>query len=201
MAFATVEQIAQVLNMTPSMVNRHVKVGGMPRVGRGEYDLVACVHWYIDHLKAQAARARSGNESEADARRRLISANADIREAERARMHGELVPLESAVEVIERAVHAFKTRMLALPTKAAGRVLGRTSLGEIKGILEDDVYQALSELENAKIEVDGIRDTGEYLGARLRAPAETHRQPVGGQGEETKSRSKRRARPVGNKQS
>ena len=51
MAFATLEQIATVLNMTPQMVNRHVKLHGMPRVGRGEYDLVKSVHWYINYLK------------------------------------------------------------------------------------------------------------------------------------------------------
>jgi hypothetical protein len=200
MAWASLEQIAQVLNLTPRYVNKLVKEQGMPRQGRGEYDLVMCVHWYIDFLKAQIVRSRSGDESESDARRRLLSANADIREAERARMHGELIPVKSAVEVIERGVHSFKTRMLALPTKAAGRVLGRTSLGEIKGILEDDVYQALRELENAKIEIRGIAETGQYLEERLETTPETLSKPVGGQGKKAQRGGKRRAGPVGNGQ-
>ncbi len=47
-----VHEIARYLNITPRRVQMLVKRGVLPRAGmRGKYDLVACIHAYIEHLK------------------------------------------------------------------------------------------------------------------------------------------------------
>lgn len=47
-----VHEVARYLNMTPRRVQMLVKSGILPRPGmRGEYELIPCIHAYIEHLK------------------------------------------------------------------------------------------------------------------------------------------------------
>lgn len=46
-----VHTLALYLNMTPRRVQQLVKRGIIPRGKRGEYDLLSCIHSYIDHLQ------------------------------------------------------------------------------------------------------------------------------------------------------
>jgi phage terminase Nu1 subunit (DNA packaging protein) len=101
MAYATIEQIATVLNMTPRMINRHVKENGMPRVSRGEYDLVKCVRWYIDYLKEQIDEARRGGETGAQADVRQKIAEANMAEIKLARMRSEVITMEDVLKEVE----------------------------------------------------------------------------------------------------
>jgi phage terminase Nu1 subunit (DNA packaging protein) len=60
MTHANVEQVAKALNLTARRVQQFVKLG-MPQAARGQYELGACMHWYIRHLQ-KAIEARSSGE-------------------------------------------------------------------------------------------------------------------------------------------
>jgi len=195
MPYATREQIAHVLKITPRMVNRHVKDHGMPIVARGEYDLVSCVHWYLDYLKTEIQRARRGDESEQQARARLVKATANLRELDLAREEKRLLPVDAVKELWERIVIAFKNKMLSLPTKLPQKLIGMEDPGNMKSLIEGEIYEALGEL--SRFEVVEEPETP-YAGDSepRRAPAETHRKRVGGPGTGSEPRGKRRARKV-----
>jgi len=154
---ATLDQIAHLLKITPRMVNIHVKQNGMPRLSRGEYDLVKCVHWYLDYKDRLLVEARKGNETEQQARARLIRASADLRELELARERGQLVPVETIKYLWERVVVAFKTRMLAIPSKLPQRLIVTRDVNEVKGILDSEIFEALNELSAANVDVSEYR--------------------------------------------
>jgi phage terminase Nu1 subunit (DNA packaging protein) len=60
MTHANVEQVAKALNLTARRVQQLVKLG-MPQAARGQYELGACMHWYIRHLQ-KAVEARSSGD-------------------------------------------------------------------------------------------------------------------------------------------
>lgn len=49
-AIVNAEKIAQALNLTESRVHQLVKEG-LPKEGRGQYDAVKCIRWYIVYLQ------------------------------------------------------------------------------------------------------------------------------------------------------
>ena len=199
MAFASLEQIATILNMTPQMVNRHVKLHGMPRVGRGEYDLVKCVHWYIDYLKQKIDEARKGGETEAQARQRLVIADANMKELSYARARGRVVELDIAKQLWARLVLAFKSKLLLMPSKLATLVMGRENPNEVREIIEREVTEALNELSQARIDTADLSRSRSFdEGSRgLRKPAaKARRKRVGRQRKSLEPPKQRRARKV-----
>ena len=49
-----VSKIAELFGISERAVQRMVIYEGMPRVSRGEYDLLACSKWYLKYLHAMA---------------------------------------------------------------------------------------------------------------------------------------------------
>lgn len=204
MAYATLEQIAHLLKLTPRMVNLHVKERGMPRVGRGEYDLVKCVHWYLDFKDRQIEAVRKGDETEQQARGRLTIASADLRELELSSARGEVIEVESIRLLWERIVVAFKTKMLSLPTKLPQRLIVCKEVNQIKELLDQEITEALNELSNTHIDVSELRRLAKsrHIDDEIgEAPSKTHGEPVGRQKQDIEPRVKRRTRPVEDRQS
>jgi phage terminase Nu1 subunit (DNA packaging protein) len=199
MPYASLEQLAAVLNMTPQMVNRHVKLHGMPRISRGEYDLIKCVHWYIDYKDQQIKEARRGTETEAQARQRLVVATANLREVDLAQACGELIEIEVAQSLWQRLMVAFKNKMLLIPTKIAPVVVQCKEPNEVQELLEAEIHEALYELSTSTIDTSRIRRFEGFgkIGRRSgSASSKTHRKPVGGSGKNTESGKLRRAGKV-----
>lgn len=153
MAYATLDQIAHILKLTPRMVNLHVKDHGMPRVSRGEYDLVQCVHWFLDYKDRLIKEARRGDETEQQSRARLVKATADLRELELAEARKHLIPVSTVSFLWERIVMSFKTRLLAIPTKLPQRLIACTEINQIKDALEREIFEALDELSTSEVNI------------------------------------------------
>jgi hypothetical protein len=49
-----VSKIAELFGISERAVQRLVIYDGMPRVSRGEYDLLVCSKWYVNYLHAMA---------------------------------------------------------------------------------------------------------------------------------------------------
>ena len=194
MSYSTIDQIAHLLKLTPRMVNLHAKDHGMPRIDRGQYDIVACVHWYIDYLKQQIKEARRGDETEQQARTRLTVATADLRELELARAKGDLIEVDLVKILWERLVASFKTKILGIPSKLPQRLIICKDINQIKGLLEQEIFEALSELSRSDIDVS---DIAQGQGARPvdskahKPTAKAHRKRVGRQAQNAEQGVKR----------
>jgi phage terminase Nu1 subunit (DNA packaging protein) len=202
MPYASLEQIAHLLKLTPRMVNIHVKESGMPRVVRGQYDLVKCVHWYLDLKDRQIEAARRGDETERQARARLTRASADLRELELARERERLLEIDAVKRLWERIVVAFKTRILAIPTKLAPRLVACQDVGQAKNILEEEMREALGELSTRRMGVSELRKLVEPR--RLdngsgESTTKADSKPVGRRKQDSEPGVKRRARKVANR--
>jgi hypothetical protein len=159
MAYATLEQVARVLNLTPRRVQQLVKVEGMPKVTRGEYDLVKCVHWYIATLTRRMEEARRGSsETESQARARYIAAIADLKQMDVQERKGEVVRIEATMNVISPILQSIRSIILSMPRRISVLV-SPTELGErlqIESMVDAYVRNMLEEISTIPVKLEDI---------------------------------------------
>ncbi len=137
-----VDTIAELLDLTPRRVYQLTNEGIIPKASRGRYELVPAIRGYIKYLRDRAINA-DVKDGDADHRKRLTKARADIAEMEAERLVGELVPVDRAEKVWTDAVANFRQRTLAVAHKAAPMVA-----------VEEDIDQCQAELTGTEIEIE-----------------------------------------------
>lgn len=155
MPLANVTRIAQALNLTEMRVQQLVKEG-MPREGRGQYDAMKCMAWYIRYLQAALKKksvptADGAFVGEREQRVRLLKADADLREIELARERGELVAISDVEAEMTNLVLTTKARILAVAPCVAPELLGLTSRVTAHAIVEKALNEALLQLSKRPV--------------------------------------------------
>jgi hypothetical protein len=133
---STAEAIA-FLDLNERTFHRLVAEGAIPKAGNGEYILGAITEAYW--------KARLGTEGLEAEQTRLTKAKADLAELELAEQRGEIHRAPAVMRVWADNVMNAKTRLLAIPTKHAPDLVGR-SLQEIQAKLKAAISEALEEL-------------------------------------------------------
>lgn len=199
---ADVEQVARALNLTPRRVQQ-LTSEGLPKKGRGEYELGACMAWYIRYLQDALEKrgpAQGGGEDLDKARARVAAANAERLETENARRRGELAELAEVGKFWADCVANARTRLLAIPAKLSPRLVRIENAAVIDRAIRAEVCTALDELaeyEHAGVEFE---DESEPRRAdprnveRLAVAAAADGKPVGRRKSPAIERGKRRAR-------
>jgi phage terminase Nu1 subunit (DNA packaging protein) len=152
---ATQAECAKHLGLSERRFIELVDAGTVERAPRGSYDLDAVRVAYIRHLRARAA-GRGGGEGQAikaDEEARRVKLQADKLDLEIKEMRDELVPASEIADVLHSAVLIMKTRLGAVPAKAAPLVAGVKSIPAVERVIRDNFEEALAEL--AKVEVRG----------------------------------------------
>jgi len=158
MAYATVEQVSHVLNLSPRRIHQLVKEEGMPRVSRGEYEMVKCVQWYIRFLRDQLEAAKHGTETEAQARLRLLQVTADLRRLDLDERTSELIRIEDVMNMITPVLVGVRMRLMAVPRRAAQIITGITKHHEIVELLDGYIREVLINIANLPVELESIKN-------------------------------------------
>ena len=144
------EEAANFLNLSKSTFFRLIEAGIIPRSDDGNYILGEVVEAYWrNQFDSEGLRA---------AQTRLVTAQAELKEAELAEQRGEL-HRASVVQKIwsERNIN-IRAKLLAIPTKISPELVGKDLL-TIQAKLKDSVNEALEELAD----YDAGRITAESL--------------------------------------
>lgn len=144
------EEAANFLNLSKSTFFRLIEAGIIPRSDDGNYVLGEVVEAYWrNQFDSEGLRA---------AQTRLVTAQAELKEAELAEQRGEL-HRASVVQKIwsERNIN-IRAKLLAIPTKISPELVGKDLL-TIQAKLKDAVNEALEELAD----YDAGRITAESL--------------------------------------
>lgn len=124
--------------------------GVLPRTD--VYDIEVLLPIYCAHLRDVAMRRGAGSQtSMSEDEARLQKARADKAEMEAGEMRGTLVPVDQIASAMHSAVIIMKTRIGAVPAKAAPLVAGMKSIPAVERVLRDNIEEALAEL--SKVEV------------------------------------------------
>lgn len=150
MASVSPDKVAQALNLTVSRVHQLVKEG-LPKEGRGQFDPVKCLLWYVRYLqqvieKKSVPTLDGGFIGEREERVRLLRADADLREMELAKDRGQLVALPNVEHMLTDLVLTTKARIMAIAPRLAPELVGETSRVMIQAKIEKACKEALSYL-------------------------------------------------------
>ena len=122
MAGVNVETVAKAMNVTPRRVQQMVKEGMPKGAARGEYDLGACLIWYVRYLQAALERGAQGAAGvSAEERNRLSRAQAERAELELSARRGAVVDrgrMERAMAAVLVTVR-FEVTFAQLTSKEA----------------------------------------------------------------------------------
>ena len=138
------EEAAKFLNLSKSSFYCLIKTGVIPKAGEGEYILGEVVDSYWRNQFCSEARHRHSEGLKA-AQTRLVTAQAELKEAELAENRGELHRASAIAKVWTDQVLNAKTHLLAIPTKVGLMLVGQ-ELQVIVKKLKDAIYEALREL-------------------------------------------------------
>jgi phage terminase Nu1 subunit (DNA packaging protein) len=154
MAIVNVTRVAQALNLTERRVQQLVHEG-LPREAGGGYDVVKCLLFYIRYLQRVLERKDEptpegpDNHGEREARVRLLSADADLREMELAKQRSQFITTEDADKCIAELVSVTTGRIMAIAPRVAPELVGETSRVMIQAKLEKACRQELRFLANS----------------------------------------------------
>lgn len=153
---ATQAECADWLDISERRFRELIDEGVIERADKSAYDLKTVVKQYVRNLRNVAA-GRGGGEAQAnkaDEDARLARARADKAEMELAEARGILIPADQIGDAINSAVQIMRTRMLAVPTKAAPRV-GAKDIAAAEKVIRDEIVEGLGELSRVEVKASG----------------------------------------------
>ena len=178
---ATQTAVAAHLDLSPGRVSVLMSDGVLPKGGSLDECRVAYIQW----LRARLPHG-AGNRDLNAGRARLAAAQAEKQEMEVLERRGELLPVDSVASLWARVVTDAKTALLALPSKLAPQVVGK-SREEARARIDSGIRDALRRLaETAGDLAAGVEPTVKNDGKRV-----GRRKPA------AKPRGERGARPLG----
>jgi phage terminase Nu1 subunit (DNA packaging protein) len=144
------EKIGRALALTEQRVHQLVKEG-LPKEGRGQFDPVKCMLWYIRYLRAALQKKAvptldGGFVGEREERVRLLRADADLREMELAKERALYVSIADVEMEITDLVLTTKAQILSIPPRLAPELVGENSRLMIQAKLEKACKEALAYL-------------------------------------------------------
>lgn len=159
MATVNAERIAQALNLTESRVHQLVREG-LPKEGRGQYDPMKCMLWYVRYLqnaieKKSVPTLDGGFVGEREERVRLLRSQADLSEIELSKQRSQLVAIQDVNKAMTDLVVTTRARVMAIAPRLAPELLGQTSRVMVHAKIEKavkDVLLSLSKYDGPKHE-------------------------------------------------
>jgi phage terminase Nu1 subunit (DNA packaging protein) len=150
MATVTAEKIAQALNLTERRVHQLVQEG-MPKEGRGLFDPMKCMLFYIRYLQQAIERKTvptldGGFVGERKERMRLLSADADLKEMELSKQRSQLVAIEDVEKAVTDLARTTSARLMAIVPRLAPELVGETSRVMIQAKLDKACRETLAHL-------------------------------------------------------
>jgi phage terminase Nu1 subunit (DNA packaging protein) len=150
MAIVDAGKVANALNLTETRIHQLVKEG-LPKEGRGQFDPVKCMLWYIRYLqnlleKKAVPTLDGGFVGEREERVRLLRADADLREMELAKERGLVVSIDDVEQEMTDLILTTKARIMAVAPRLAADLVGEDSRLIVHGKIEKALKEALLQL-------------------------------------------------------
>lgn len=133
------DELAALFNVSVSMVHKYVKNYGMPKAGRGSFNVRECIRWYIEYLNVNAGEDQhGGNEDRSNSRKLYIDAQTERTQLEISERKGLLIPRDQVAHVLHSLAVIVSTQLDGLAPRVAGEVANMTDPGEIQEVIFDE---------------------------------------------------------------
>jgi phage terminase Nu1 subunit (DNA packaging protein) len=142
-----VSDIAKILSLSERRVQQLVKEGILPTPTDGSYHLSGCVEAYQQYLMKKQLTKNGSSTDLATEKLRLLKAQADKAELELEALKGKYIEVTEVEFEWSNLLLAFRSKMLNMPSKLACTLAAAGSdFAKLEQILEDEIYEALTEL-------------------------------------------------------
>lgn len=149
--FVTAKAMGSILGVTDRQIRNLANDGMIPKMANGSYDLVFALNSYINNLKVNQREEKAEiRDEEAYQKERTLHERAKRQKAELqlGQMRGDLHTSQVVEMVMTDMLSRLRSKLLALPTKIAPIIIARNDIATVEGILQNEIYEALSELKD-----------------------------------------------------
>jgi len=146
----TTYTIAKLFKLTERRVQQLSQEGILPKIGRGQYELVPTVQAYVEYLKQQFSSEISTDDIVKN-RNRLTLARAELYEIEKSKLEEELIPASVVKKTWMVYITMLKNKLLSIPNKVAPLMVTVENINEAKQILKERIYDSLDEIATINI--------------------------------------------------
>jgi hypothetical protein len=198
--YATHHQIAIVFGIEPRTITKWVNELGMPRAGRGKYNLVACVQWRESYNQKKIEELRAGGKDGLSARKDYFIASAEMKRYQIAEKKKKLIKVSDARRIFEDLFTLIISRKKVYAKKTNPQLEGIQSPGERERILDDNVNELFRDIyERGSAELRRLEKLSGPVEGEPAAPqtvAPHARKRMGRRAPRTKRRNVKRTRRV-----
>lgn len=143
--------IADIVDLTPRRINQLCEEGILNKVKNGSFQLVPTIRNYIRFLKTKSELESATDDIDAEFNKEhtlLEKAKREKAELEVSLMKGTVHASEDVERELIKMLSAFRSRVLAIPSKVAPKASATDDITYIEAMLRDEVYNALKELSD-----------------------------------------------------
>lgn len=168
----TIEELAQMLGITPRWLNRLVVEKGIAKEKHGVYKITATVNSYVGFLKDQIRKAEEGESTLTDERRRLLRMQADLRHMELVEKQQKLIPVAVIQNIILEFVILTGKKLDSIPGVCLNKLFASKTKEEMLKVLRDTIHHIKNEISRAQSNIkfsanDSAGRTGENSSGNL----------------------------------
>ena len=144
------EKLCALSGLTDRRHRQLAKDGWFPPPVRGQYQLIPTLQGMFKYYRTSmdggthGTRFREARDMREEARARSAMVKAKMDES-------QVVPVEEALRLITRSAGQVRTRLLAIPAKAAALLEGK-GVTERAAVIRQEVDDALAELQRMRLE-------------------------------------------------
>ena len=149
--FVTAKVMGEIIGVTDRQIRNLANDGMIPRMANGSYELIPALNGYIENLKVGQREEKTEIRKEEKFQEEKYlheRAKRQKTELQLGQMKGELHSADAVREVMTDMLSNFKAQLLAMPTKAAPTLIGRSEISVIEDLLKDEVQAILMELKD-----------------------------------------------------
>jgi|GEM_PF-4449891 len=158
---ATLDQVAEALNLSVRRVNQLAAEGTIPRIAKGEYDLERCMMAYIRHLQRAVASKASMNEdgeitTTRNERANLLRIQIERETLDLAKAKGEAMSIADHYTILSSLIGETKARIMSIAPRVAPHLVGQDSRVMIQAKIEAEAKVALMHLSEITPRLDQL---------------------------------------------
>jgi phage terminase Nu1 subunit (DNA packaging protein) len=156
-------QLAKILGITRRYVNQLADKEGLPKAGRGKYELEKVVKWYIDFIRVQSEQKVNKKLEKIrndDSQNRLNQYKADEALFNLLERQNRLIPTEEVTRTWRNEITLLKRNIFNVPNKVSHRCLTAQSKNDISEIIIEALNEALEKYANDSINISDSNTKG-----------------------------------------
>lgn len=142
--------LSNLFGLTTRRIRQLENEGVIQKIARGKYSLQDNIKSYITYIKASADLKKNKIEEgkiDYDEEHALLERRKrEKMELELAAMRGTMHYSEDVERVMNDMLSNFKAKILALPSRAAPRLITLSTIADIQEVLQNEVLDALNEM-------------------------------------------------------